>query len=143
MREILRSSDGVAITALAGALEAAGIEAQVIPQAENAYIGTMSFVLWVSERAAPAEVEKVVTAFRERQPDGEIETPETRISIADDILNCKRCNYDLRGQMEDGKCPECGHPYRIVRQIACPHCAAEVPSDFAVCWRCGEEIGES
>jgi rubrerythrin len=137
----MRLFDAVLAGALQQALEAEGIESPMTTERENAYTGRMQFVVWVAEFADPGKVENACQAVRARQAAMK-EKPVTRVSAADDMLTCLACGYDLRGQEKDGKCPECGHPYRIVRTKACAKCGAAMPGDFEVCWRCGEESGD-
>ena len=60
-----------------------------------------------------------------------------------DGTRCRACNYELRGQIEDGRCPECGQPYRLLEEKRCPACGEEVPGDFDVCWNCNTQITPS
>jgi hypothetical protein len=138
VRELMRLFDGVLAAALQQALAAEGIETQMTTDRENAYLGRIQCVVWVPEDADPGKVEKACQAVRARESQMQ-EKPETRVSLTDDVVNCLLCGYNLRGQVANGKCPECGHPYRIVGVKVCPKCGAEMPSDFEVCWNCTAE----
>jgi rubrerythrin len=144
VRPLMRLFDAVLAAALQQSLDAEGIESQMTTERENAYLGRMECVVWVPEDADPRKVESACQAAWTRQIERQkkqqaerLEKPVTRVSIIDDVLTCAACGYDLRGQVTDGKCPECGHPYRIVGVKICPDCGAEMPSDFEVCWSCG------
>lgn len=138
MRPLMRFLDGVMANALAQALEAEEIAARVTNERGNAYLGAMEFVVWVTEEADAIALETVCRSVRSQQ--GEIVLPPTRVSASDDMIKCRKCGYDLRGQTADGKCPECGHPYRIVGVTVCRKCGAEMPSNFTVCWKCNGDV---
>jgi O-acetyl-ADP-ribose deacetylase (regulator of RNase III) len=120
------------------ALQSAGIEAAIISEAANSYLGTMQFTVWVADSAATETLELILDALADEDP--ESENPYTSVSVSDGLARCRSCGYDLRGQVRDGKCPECGYPYVIVHDRRCPHCGADVPRDFDVCWRCNSEL---
>lgn len=142
MRELTRFFNGVLAEALRRELEAVGIASHITTDQENAYLGRMQFVVWADEQADQAAVQRACEAVQAAQAQAGGRQP-TRVSVADGTVRCVQCNYDLRGQQKDGNCPECGHPYRIVRVKACANCGAEMPGDFDVCWRCGKESRES
>ncbi len=140
MRQLMTCSDGIYAGQLQQALEAAGITVRVTTETRNAYLGGNLFVVWVSDDADLEAVRRACESLV--APDtGEPEAAPTRVCHSDGETQCMACGYDLRGQMEDGKCPECGHPYRLVVPTRCSGCGAEVPSDFDLCWRCGRELG--
>ena len=137
MRQLMRLFDGLMAGELQRVLEAAGIEAQVTMERENAYL---------AEGADAGKVEAACrAAWGKRKEMAEAaKKPVTRVSVSEDLVKCLGCGYDLRGQEQDGKCPECGYPYEIIRVKVCPDCGAEMPGDFEVCWNCsGEEDVES
>ena len=143
MPELFHSVDGVKIAAIQSGLEAVGIPSDITTEVRNPYLGTMEFFLWVPNDADLAACDRVCQQVQERQAMGSPVTAVTRVSVSEDMTACKKCQYDLRGQTASGKCPECGYPYELVHQRPCPNCEAMGPSDFAVCWNCGEEIEES
>jgi len=143
MRELLHSVDGVKLTAIQSGLEAAGVPSDITTEVRNPYLGTMEFFLWVPNDADQSICDEVCQKVQERQAMGLPVSSATRVSVSEDMTACSKCHYDLRGQTADGKCPECGYPYELIHQRPCPHCQAMGPSDFSVCWNCGEEIGDT
>jgi predicted Zn-ribbon and HTH transcriptional regulator len=116
-----------------------GIAAETTTQWQGAYSIQALTVVWVAEDAPEgllATVVQVATTKREQQ----LKTPGTAL---DEHPRCRECGYDLRGQREDGRCPECGNDYELVKTRKCEGCGEEVPSDFLVCWNCGEELEEA
>ena len=139
MRQLTTCQDGAYAAQLQLALQTAGIVARVTTETRNAYLGGNLFVLWVDDDADPAAVRRICSSFI--APDtGEPKLPPTRVSWSESVTKCLVCGYDLRGQVQDGKCPECAHPYILITERRCPACHADVPSDFELCWKCGREI---
>jgi len=135
MRRLTTFVNGIAAAALQQELELAGIEAQITQESLGHPHNRLIFALWVEETADQAAIEEACAAVQARYADI-LERPATRVSSIEDMLKCK-CGYDLRGQVEDGKCPECGHPYQIIKYKSCGKCGEEIPADFDVCWQCG------
>jgi hypothetical protein len=120
------------------ALTSAAIEAAITSEAANAYIGTTQFTVWVVDDADPAAVRRICAEV-ERDAD-ESRTESTVVSLCEGFIRCRTCGYDLRGQTRDGKCPECGRPYRRILSKRCAKCGEHAPADFDLCWQCGTEF---
>src|SRR5262249_25140602 len=135
-----RCVDTIFATRLQQALENAGIDSDVTIVTRNAYLGTMEFVVWVDEKAEQNAIDAACAALMAERSSVTITRPATRVSVVDEKFTCVSSGYDLRGQVEDGKCPECAHPYYVVHPKQCSACQAEIPDDFDVCWNCGHEI---
>jgi rubrerythrin len=123
---------------LAAALEAMDVECTVTSELVNPYTGTSTFVVWVDEHANTERVDAVMAAIK-KEIAGEDRVTMVRKGDRG-ASRCRGCGYDLRGQVEDGKCPECGHPYEVIKALQCPACHVEVPSNFDICWKCGSNI---
>ena len=59
--------------------------------------------------------------------------------------HCHGCGYDLRAHSGDGKCPECGYPFRAdvsseKKGTFCPNCHEKLSSRFGQCWKCGYNL---
>ena len=139
MRRLTAYSSVAMASELQGLLEAAGIATHITNETTGFWRGPMAFVLWVAEDADPALIKRICASLRTSTA-GQIDLPVSRVSHHDRSTTCLACGYDLFGQEEDGKCPECGHPYRIVEQKRCAACGVEMPDDFEICWRCGHEL---
>lgn len=145
MRQYQRLFDALMAGELQRALEEQGIESQVTIERENAYLGRMQYVVWAAEGADAHVMDAAYQAVqvRRQRMSEEADRAVTRVSVAEDLVKCRNCDYNLRGQEQDGKCPECGYPYQIIQMKVCPKCRAEMPCDFEVCWNCsGDESGE-
>jgi rubrerythrin len=121
-------------------LAAAGIASEITTDSRAAvgfYMVQTEYVVWVDQLAAQTAVDAACRAVKENFGDSEL--AESRVSASEGRVRCRKCGYDLRGQRRDGKCPECGHPYRLVRQTRCKACNAVMESDFEMCWNCGQE----
>ena len=79
MRLLTKCQDGVFATALAQALDAAGIGARVTSEIENAYISRLDFVVWVAEEADSQKIAAVCRAFQ-AQNAPRISSRATRVS---------------------------------------------------------------
>jgi hypothetical protein len=122
---------------LAARLQDAGIEATVNTELINSYTGQSEFAVWIDADPHSQAVRDIAESFvSERQEN----PPDTRVDPATGNVRCTKCGYDLRGQTQDGKCPECGHPYQIIKDKKCPHCGETNPADFDICWQCGKDI---
>ena len=139
MRELTRCADGVFATQLQHALDAAGIEARISTEVAHVYLGTRVFVVWVVEGADPEAIKRAYAAVTPSDS-GAPELRPSRVCVADSTVQCCVCGYDLRGQIADGNCPECGHPYRLLGYRPCPTCGVDLPTDFEICWNCGGEV---
>jgi hypothetical protein len=136
MRQLFSTPDFILATDVHAALKNAGIDAEVTDERQGSYSITTMHVVWVAEDADQRAVEQIVRAvpgFEARRP------RPTRVSASEELFWCAACKYDLRGQLDDGNCPECGRPYHIVRTVQCPNCRESIPDDFSVCWSCGAE----
>lgn len=142
MREILRTSDGVIIAALQQELDAADVPFQVTHEVGNVYLNVMELVVWIPRNADMQAVEKAFERVRQRHAARMGKASKTQVSVSDAAFHCDQCGYNLRGQIEDGRCPECGHPYAMALPRKCPHCGETSPADFAICWQCGGDLIE-
>jgi hypothetical protein len=139
MRQFTTCYDGLYAGRLQHALEAAGIEVRVTNESENSYLGRMQFSIWISDHADPAVVQRACSSVVAADT-GDPAPPPTRVVLTDGLSRCSACGYDLRGQVENGNCPECGRAYVLASVRTCPACNADVPTDFDICWNCGREL---
>ena len=82
-------------------------------------------IIWIDTES---DSERAGEVYRELLADHEVE-------------KCPVCGYSLSGHSSRMRCPECG--YEAVAQIAdstCPRCHETVPSNFDICWNCGEPM---
>jgi hypothetical protein len=134
MRELMKLLDPKAANRLQWMLTEAGIASELTTELSNAYTGAMLAVVWVQEDADERTMKDVRTRF------GEWVAATQSGGGATERTRCAGCGYDLRGQVEDGRCPECGRPYTLKQERPCPYCNEMNPVDFEVCWKCGADL---
>ncbi len=120
------------------ALTSAGVEATITSETAIAHIGTVQFTVWIADDADSAAVRGICAEIEGHS--AELKTQPSLVSLCEGFIRCRICGYDLRGQTQDGNCPECGHPYHLILSRRCPKCSEHVPLDFEVCWQCGTEL---
>jgi hypothetical protein len=138
MKELTSFSHYSHALRLQQALTTAGVEATITSEAANAYIGTEQFTVWIADHADPAVVRRVGAEIDAHS--AELKIQPTLVSLCVGFICCRGCGYDLRGQTQNGNCPECGRPYRIILSKRCPQCGENAPADFDICWQCGTEF---
>jgi ribosomal protein L40E len=139
MRQFTTCYDGAYAVKFQQLLQAAGIAAEITTEYVNAYMGASLFIIWVPDDADLAAARRAGASLI--APDtGDPQLQPTRVRLPGGPTQCRSCGYDLRGQIHDGKCPECSHSYTLVFEGRCPACNAQVPSDFDICWNCGAEL---
>jgi rubrerythrin len=140
MRELIRLANSARAAKVQAALQAHGIEAEVITELANAYTGFAESVVWVDEAVDKQVAREICEECLQAMGFGTNDRVSRIEDEPDETSKCVQCGYSLRGQVADGKCPECGHPYQIVGTRKCQSCNESVPSDFDICWNCGSEM---